>query len=75
VVGLLAPAERSAEMFGFWGTFARLGTILGMSFGVVSDALSSRQLALLLVAGFFAVGALMLSRIPIDEAARARGHG
>ncbi len=75
VVGLLAPAERSAEMFGFWGTFARLGTILGMSFGVASDALSSRQLALLLVAGFFAIGGIMLSRIPIDEAARARGHG
>lgn len=70
VVGLLAPAERSAEMFGFWGTFARLGSILGMSFGVVSD-LMSRRTALLVVVVFFAVGAALLSRVPIPRALAA----
>ncbi len=66
VVGLLAPPERSAEMFGFWGTFARLGSILGMSFGVVSDLLS-RRTALLVVVVFFAVGAALLARVPIPR--------
>lgn len=68
VVGLLAPAERSAEMFGFWGTFARLGSILGMSFGLVSD-LMSRRSALLLVVVFFALGAVLLARVPIPRTA------
>ncbi len=66
VVGLLSPAKRSAQMFGFWGTFSRFGLILGMSFGPVSDAVG-RQNAMLLVLGFFVVGALMLWRVPIDE--------
>ena len=69
VVGLLVPPERSAERFGFWGTFARIGTILGMSFGVVSDLLSRRS-ALLLVVLFFAAGAALLSRVPIPRPAR-----
>jgi len=66
VVGLLVPPERSAEMFGFWGTFARLGTILGMSFGVASD-LMSRRTALLLVVVFFAAGAALLTRVDIPR--------
>lgn len=66
VVGLLSPAKRSAQMFGFWGTFSRFGLILGMSFGPVSDAVG-RQNAMLLVLSFFVVGALMLWRVPIDE--------
>jgi UMF1 family MFS transporter len=37
VVGLLSPPDQTAQMFGFWGMFARLATILGTSFGFVSD--------------------------------------
>jgi UMF1 family MFS transporter len=48
--------------------FMRLAVILAMTFGPVADALDSRRLALLLVLGFFVVGGLMLSRVPIDEA-------
>jgi len=72
VVGLLAPKNRSAEMFGFWGLFGRAATLLGVSFGFLSDALDSRRFALLLVLGFFAVGALLLARVPVDEGIRAR---
>lgn len=71
VVGLLSPPGRSAQMFGFWGMFMRLAIILGMTFGPVSDALGSRRMALLLVAGFFIVGGLMLWRVPITEAIAA----
>jgi UMF1 family MFS transporter len=68
VVGMLAPAKHSAEMFGFWGFFSRLGTLLGVMFGVLSDA-TSRQSALLLVVAFFTVGALLLLPLKIDEEA------
>lgn len=67
VVGLLTPPENAAQMFGFWGMFSRTATILGMSFGFVSDALDSRRLALLLVLAFFVAGAIMLGRIPLSE--------
>ena len=70
VVGLLAPPGRSAQTFGFWGMFSRLGTVLGMSFGFAADMLHSRRAALLLVASFFVVGAAMLWPIPIDRARR-----
>jgi UMF1 family MFS transporter len=68
VVGILSPANRSAQMFGFWGMFSRIAIILGMSFGFLADAIGSRRYALLLVVAFFAVGGLMLLRVPIDRA-------
>ena len=68
VVGLLAPADRSAQIFGFWGMFNRLAVILAMTFGPIADGLGSRRLALLLVIAFFAIGGLMLLRVPLDHA-------
>lgn len=65
VVGLLSPPERSAQMFGFWGMFNRLSVILGMSFGPVSDRMGVDN-AMLLVFGFFALGGVMLWRVPIE---------
>jgi UMF1 family MFS transporter len=70
VVGLLAPPDKTAQMFGFWGMFSRLGTILGTSFGFVSDGFHSRRAAVLVVVGFFALGAILLSRVDIDRGMR-----
>lgn len=70
VVGLLSPAERSAQMFGFWGMFGKFAIILGMAFGPVSDLFGRRE-AMLLVLGFFALGGLLLWRVPISEGIRA----
>ncbi len=67
VVGLLSPADRSAQMFGFWGMFMRVSIILGMGFGFLSDAIGSRRYALLLVVGYFVVGGLLLLRVPIPR--------
>ncbi len=67
VVGLLSPPDRSAQMFGFWGMFSRLAIILGMTFGPVADAIGSRRIALLLVAGFFVVGGILLTFVPIQK--------
>ena len=66
VVGLLSPPDKTAQMFGFWGMFARLATILGTSFGFVSDSLS-RRAAVLVVVGFFVLGAILLSRVDIER--------
>jgi UMF1 family MFS transporter len=77
VVGLLSPPDKTAQMFGFWGMFSRLGTILGTSFGFVSDGFNSRRAAVLVVVGFFILGAILLSRVDINrgirEAHAARG--
>ena len=70
VVGLLSPPDKTAQMFGFWGMFSRLGTILGTSFGFVSDGFHSRRAAVLVVVGFFALGAILLSRVDIDRGMR-----
>jgi len=70
VVGLLAPKDRVAQMFGFWSMFSRGGTILGMSFGVLADGIGSRRTAVLLIVGFFVAGALMLWRVDIDRGVR-----
>lgn len=66
VVGLLSPASRSAQMFGFWGMFMRVAIILGMTFGPLSDMVGRRQ-AMLLVVGFFVIGGIMLFFVPIEE--------
>ncbi|MEO8448982.1 MAG: MFS transporter [Gemmatimonadota bacterium] len=70
VVGLLAPPDRTAQMFGFWAVFSRFGTILGASFGFVADGFHSRRAAVLLVLVFFIVGALMLSRVDVERGIR-----
>lgn len=73
VVGLLSPPGKTAQMFGFWGMFSRLGTILGTSFGFVSDGFGSRRTAVLVVVGFFVLGAVLLSRVDIDRGMREVG--
>ncbi len=70
VVGLLAPRDKSAQMFGFWGMFSRFGSILGVGFGFVADAFGSRRAGILLVLVFFVVGALLLARVDIDRGMR-----
>lgn len=70
VVGLLAPKDKSAQMFGFWAMFSRLGSIMGVGFGYVADAFGSRRAGILLVVVFFVVGALLLSRVDIDRGVR-----
>ena len=70
VVGLLSPPGKTAQMFGFWGMFSRLGTILGTSFGFVSDGFHSRRAAVLVVVAFFVLGAILLSRVDIERGMR-----
>ena len=57
-------------MFGFWGVFSRLGTLLGIQFGVVSDMAGGQQ-ALLLLVVFFVVGGLMLAPLKLEPSPEA----
>ena len=70
IVGLLAPPGQTAQMFGFWGTALRFGTLLGLLFGPVSDAFGSPRAGVFLVLAFFVVGAAMLSRVDIVRGIR-----
>lgn len=67
IVGILAPPEHSAQIFGCWGAFIRISSVLSAAFGFLSDALASRRLALLLVVVFFAVGGIMFARVPLPH--------
>lgn len=67
IVGMLIEVKESAQMFGFWGFFSRISTILAMSYGFISDALDSRRMALLLVLGFFVIGGILLLRTPLNR--------
>lgn len=67
IVGLLVSKEHSSQIFGLWGSSVRVASLLGMSFGFVSDALSSRRLALLLVLAFFVIGGALFSRLPLNK--------
>lgn len=75
VVGLLAPKDRTAQMFGFWSMFSRLGSILGVGFGYAADYFGSRRAGVLLVAIFFVVGAILLSRVDVDRGVEAAQAG
>lgn len=70
VVGLLSPREKVSQMFGFWGTFSRLGAILGMSFGFIADGFQSPRTAVLVVLFFFVIGLVLLSRVDLERGIR-----
>jgi MFS transporter, UMF1 family len=66
-VGLLSPADRSAEFYGLWGLFGKLGYMIGpFAFGFMSDQFGSRP-AILMLAGFFLVGIAMMLTINEKE--------
>lgn len=66
LVGMLSPAQHSGKLFGYWGMFSQLAAIIGTtSFALVSDALSIQQ-ALLLLMGFFAVGTVLMLKLPVE---------
>ncbi len=66
LVGMLSPTRHSGKLFGYWGMFSQLAAIIGTSsFALVSDMFSAQQ-ALLLLMAFFAAGAILMLRLPVD---------
>ncbi len=73
VVGALSPQEKAGEFFGVWGTVFKLSGIVGvLAFGKVQTTLGLPA-SLILLAGFFAAGLLLL-RLVDESAGIAAAH-
>jgi UMF1 family MFS transporter len=71
-VGFLAPPGREAETFGVWGLVFKLSAIMTFPFAWVKDTLGTAA-ALLVLAGFLAVGLVLTLLIDERRGAAARG--
>ncbi len=71
--GTMIPEEASAEFYGFFSVFAKFSAIWGpLLFGLVSSATGSGRPAILSIVAFFIIGALLLSRVNVEEARASR---
>ena len=67
----LIPRHKAGEMFGFFGVFDRFGGAIGsFVFGVMLAATGSSRPAILTLVVFFALGALLLSRVDVERGRR-----
>ena len=75
----LVPAHKSGEFFGFYSVFEKFASIFGpLLFWVTIAMTGSSRNAILSVILFFAIGAVLLSRVRVregQEAARAADEG
>ena len=68
----MIPAHKSGEFFGFFSVFEKFAGIFGpLIFAGTIAATGSSRNAILSVIGFFAVGALILTFVDIEEGRRA----
>ncbi|MCP4248793.1 MAG: MFS transporter [bacterium] len=66
--GSMIPPGHSAEFFGFFSIFNKVGSFAGpLVFGVVKDATGSSRLAILFLASFFVLGAAVLATVRVQE--------
>lgn len=71
--GSMIPEEASAEFYGFYSVFSKFASIWGpLLFALVNDLTGSSRNAILSLIIFFALGFLLLSRVDIEEARRAK---
>jgi len=69
VVSTLTPEGRGGEFFGFWGLFTKLAGVIGQPvFGVLATHFGFRT-AILVNAGFFVTGLLILLPLTLKPAA------
>jgi len=68
----MIPREKSSEFFGFFAVFEKFAGIFGPAlFALTISLTGSSRNAILSVILFFAVGALLLSKVDVDEGQRA----
>jgi MFS transporter, UMF1 family len=73
--GSMIPAEASAEFYGFYSVFSKFSAIWGpFLFAFIGQVTGSSRYAILSLAAFFAVGALLLSRVDIAAARASRAR-
>ena len=67
----MIPRHKSSEYFGFFGIFEKFAGILGpATFAVAVTVTGSSRPAVLSVIVFFVAGALVLSRVDVEEGER-----
>jgi len=66
MVGVFTPPEKAGEFFGLWGMVYKLSAVVGVPLFSIIFTLN-RSVALMMLAGFFAVG-FVLVRFLINEA-------
>ncbi len=72
LVGLIAPPDRHAEYYGFWGLFWKLAAGCGpLAYGIVSSLTHSATMALLSTLVFFIAGFLLVGRVKLPTPARS----
>lgn len=66
--GSMIPAGHSAEFFGFFSIFNKVGSFAGpLCFGVVRDLTDSSRAAILFIATFFIIGFAVLFTVNVAE--------
>lgn len=62
LVGLFAPPEKSAELYGFWGLSGKAAYMIGpLIFGAIASSAGSQRVAMLSTAAFFVLGLVGMS--------------
>lgn len=71
--GSMIPEKASAEFYGFYSVFTKFASIWGpVLFAWMNHATGSSRRAVLSLVVLFALGFVLLSRVDVDEARRAR---
>ena len=72
----MVPKHKSSEFFAFFGVFERYAGVLGPAlFAAVVSATGTGRNAILSIIAFFVVGALLLTRVDVEEGRRAAREG
>ena len=71
----MIPEDASAEFFGFYSVFSKFSAIFGpLIFAAVGIATGSSRLAILFLAIFFVLGAVILSFVDVEAGREARNR-
>ena len=69
--GSMIPRAKTAEFFGFYGMSSRIGGFAGpLVFAVVSQTTGNSRFSIVAIVIFFVVGAILLTRVDVDEGVR-----
>jgi UMF1 family MFS transporter len=72
LVGRFSPRGRLSEFFGFWGTFSKLASLVGIfSYGTLAWLTGDRRLAITFTGLLFVVGLILLWTVNEGEGAAA----
>ncbi len=64
----MVPPSKSSEFFGFYSVSGKFGNIIGpLVFAIVADWTGGGRLAILSLVFFFVVGAVLLTRVDVEE--------